>query len=200
MPPQPVVMSIFALVLCGLAAWKIVKILPEVRQVVLGRDGERTVGECLAELRGEGYHVFHDILGDGFNIDHVLVGSGGVFVVETKTISKPKRGDARVVYDGQGVTVDGYVPDRDPIVQVKAAAGEIRRLVAAETGLKITPRPVVLYPGWFVDKQPRGVDVWVLNETVFPKWVSNEKQRLQDTEVHAIKAAIARRSRRGEAD
>lgn len=95
--------------------------------------GELPVGQLLERLRAKGYEVFHDIEGDGFNVDHVLIGRGGVFVIETKTISK--RNDIRrneVRYDGQSVLVNGFTPDRDPIAQVGANARWVHKLLEGE--------------------------------------------------------------------
>ena len=44
----------------------------------------------------------------------MLVGPAGIFTVETTTRSKPERGDARVIFDGERITVFGREPDRDP--------------------------------------------------------------------------------------
>jgi hypothetical protein len=195
-PPQPVVATGLAAVLVGLAAWRVVKIWPEARRVSLGLKGEKVVGQCLEQLRATGYQVFHDIPGDGYNVDHVLVGPGGVFAVETKTRMKPRGRESKVVFDGETVTVDGFSPDRDPVVQVQAAARQVKEIIRQTTGLDIHVRPVVLYPGWFT-RSARGVDVWVLNETAFPKWVQAENRSLDDAAVRQIAAGIAMHVRNG---
>jgi len=195
-PPQPFVASAIAVVLVGLAVWRVARIWPEVRCVALGHRGEKVVGQCLEQLRAEGYQVFHDIPGDGYNVDHVLVGPGGVFAVETKTRTKPCGRESAVVFDGETVTVDGFAPDRDPIVQVQAAARQVREIIRRSTGLDVQVRPVVLYPGWFT-RSARGVDVWVLNETAFPKWVHAEERSLDDAAVRQIAAGIAIHVRNG---
>src|SRR5689334_11974907 len=111
----------------------------------------------LEQLRAAGYRVFHDVKGgENFNIDHVLVGPGGVFAVETKTRSKPEGRDAKVVYDGECVRVDGMEPDRDPVEQARANADRVRDLLREMTGNWIRVRPVVVYPGWWVNQMPKG--------------------------------------------
>ena len=43
------------------------------------------------------------------------------------------------------------------------------------TGKSFAVKPVVLYPGWFVEQRPGSKrDVWVLNEKAFPKFLANE--------------------------
>ena len=47
------------------------------------------MGQLLENLRADGARVFHDLVGEGLNIDHVVVSPHGIFVLETKTWSKP---------------------------------------------------------------------------------------------------------------
>jgi hypothetical protein len=123
-------------------------------------------------------------------VDHVLVGPGGVFVIETKTRMMPKGRESEVVYNGKTVKVDGWSPERDPITQVLAASRYVANLIKDATGKEINIRPVVLFPGWFT-RQPEGSDVWVLNETAFPKWVAGAHVVLDDAAVQQIAGAIS---------
>jgi hypothetical protein len=139
-----------------------------IRSYRLGIRGERLVGRAPEELRTLGYRVFHDIqsdeVGGPFNIDHLLIGPVGVFVVETKTISKPGKGRPTVTCDGERVRVDGYEPDRDPVVQARAQADYIRKKFKDMTGRRVEARPVVLYPTWYVEGFDERHQVWVLND------------------------------------
>ena len=183
-------MTIAAAFVVALAVWLITANLPKLRQLQLGRDGERVVGQLLEELRADGYEVLHDIPGDGYNIDHALVGPSGVFAIETKTVRKPK-GDQRVIFSGEAITVAGLTPDRDPIAQVRAAARELGRIVRDRTGLDMAVKPVVLYPGWFVDPAGKS-EVWVLNPAALRKWLANEGEKLSDAQIRQISTGIAR--------
>jgi Nuclease-related domain len=95
-PTSPWVMTVAAVVVCVYVAFRIYRLRPRLKALTQGVEGEKVVGQFLERLREQGYSIFHDVLADGFNVDHVLVGPGGVFTVETKTWSKPARGDARV--------------------------------------------------------------------------------------------------------
>jgi hypothetical protein len=188
-PPSPILLTVMAIITIIIAIYKLRKILPQALSIGLGIKGEKAVGECLERLREIGYRVFHDIPGDGFNVDHVLVGPGGIFVIETKTRMKPAKGESSVVYDGSRVTVNGSTPDRDPVVQVKASAGYIQDLVRRMTGKDIRPRPVLLFPGWYI-KQASTIDIWVLNEKAFPQWVENADVVLDTDAIHHICAGL----------
>ncbi len=156
-----------------------------------GRDGERLIGQTLERLRESGYRVLHDIVGDGFNIDHVLIGPTGVYTIETKTISKPAKGPCEITYDGETVSVNGYTPDRNPIVQAKAQAHWIKGFMKEVIAGDLLIRSVVLYPGWFVKPQPKGCDVWVLNPDLLPGFLKNERKALDKRDIQAIEGCLS---------
>lgn len=188
-PPLPVAMTLMAAGVCGLAWWKVRKAIPVIRQYAKGRDGEIAVGQFLEDLRRDGYHVFHDIPSESGNVDHVLIGPGGIFVIETKTNSKPVGRESKVVYDGQAVTVDGHAPDRDPVAQVRAASGQIDNIMRRVLGRSLPLRPVLLYVRWFT-QQPKGSDIWVLNEDSLAKWLRKAYTKLDADEARQAAAAL----------
>jgi len=191
--PNPWVMSIAALVAIGYLAWQVMRWRPQLKRLRQALDGERVVGEYLERLRADGYQVFHDLVGEGFNVDHVIVGPGGVFTIETKTWSKPVRGEPRMDFDGERVLAAGHEPDRNPVVQAKAQAAWLRRLIEEMTGRRIAVRPVILFPGWFIrptDGAPR--DVWVLEPKALPGFLGHEPARLVPDEVRLIAAQLSR--------
>ena len=184
LPPQPWLLSMCAAGMLGFAGWRYFQIRPRMRQLRQGIEGEKAVGQFLEHLRSNGYHVFHDVVGEGFNIDHVLVGPAGVFTIETKTWSKPMRGDARISYDGATLTVAGRTPDRDPLMQARSQAGWLKTLLADSTGRQLPVRPVVVFPGWYVEP---GVgsqrEVWVLEPKALPAFLSSEEDRIEASDV-----------------
>ena len=191
-PPMPVIMTVMAGAVGILAYQRIRRLIAGAEALRLGLHGEQTTGQFLQdELPPLGYRVFHDILGERGNIDHVAIGPGGIFSIETKTVSKPERGNARVVFDGSRLTVNGLVPDRDPIAQTKAGAAQLFRIFFEYAGREAPIRPVVLYPGWFVE-QPFRPEVWVLNEKGFVAFVRNETNKLKPDEVVVLASALER--------
>jgi len=192
-PPAPLLWTLVALVAIVYYARKIKKSLNEIKNMRLGRDGEKIVGQSLEKIRMAGYKVFHDIVDTEkkFNIDHIIVGPAGVFTIETKTISKTG-GVQNIKWDGDKIKIDGFVPDRDPIAQAKAQAQWLQDFISDSTGIKIYVKPVVIYPGWFVEPQPRGADVWVLNEKALPSFLRNETPVLKEDRIDFISAQIAK--------
>lgn len=191
-PYTPKIWTVFAILAVLFAIWRLRTGIQELKQYKLGLKGERAVGQYLqGTLLPLGYFVIHDVEMDGFNIDHVAIGSGGVFAIETKTRSKPQ-GVTRITYDGERVFVDGLQPDRDPIIQVRACAALLQRLLEQYTGQKVTVRPVVVFPGWFVEPQPPGVHTWVLNEKVLSKFIENEPKKLNPSDIRVLAEGLAR--------
>lgn len=147
--PNPFPITLVAILASIYAAIKIVTGKKKLQALKLGRDGEIAVGQYLELLREKGAKVFHDIPGDGFNLDHVVIDKSGIYVVETKTFSKPEKGAPNIVYDGEKILVDGKEVDRNPVIQVKAACNWLKDLLKKSTGKDCDPRPVIMFPGLF---------------------------------------------------
>lgn len=117
--------------------------------------------------------MFHDIPAPSFNLDHVIISSHGVFVVETKTFSKPSP-RATVAVEQDALWVAGRRPDRNPMEQAAGAARWLEDLLESSTGKKFHVRAVVVFPGWYVEQRaPRG-PVWVLEPKALPAFIETE--------------------------
>ena len=73
-----------------------------------------------------------------------IFSSRGIFLVETKTYSKSSRGRGDVEFDGERLRVNGHVPKRDPIKQVRALSRWLRDLLLESTGRWLTPVLIIL--------------------------------------------------------
>jgi len=186
-PQNPYTSTVIALALIGWAIFKISKLRRKMNSLKMARDGEKIVGQELENLRKGNCSIFHDIKGDKFNLDHVIISSNGIFVIETKTYSKPVKGEANVFYDGKKILVNGYTPDRDPLKQVEANVNWLREVLKKSTGKIFPVKGVVVFPGWFVDnKQAKGSAIWVLNPKALASFIPNEPVTIQDTDVHLV--------------
>jgi hypothetical protein len=192
MPRQPLLFSLLVLPIARYAAIRMWSYKRRIRNLKQGRDGERAIGQYMELLMERGYRVFHDIIGNHFNVGHVLIGPAGVFSIETKTISKPIDGPSDIVYDGEMVIINGFSPDRNPIVQAKAQANWLREFIKESTGKAVKVRPVVLYPGWFTGKHPKGAEVWVLNPKNLPAFLAHEDPSLSPEDVKLVSYHISR--------
>lgn len=196
--PEPILWAIFAAISIIYTIIKFIWVRKDIANMKLGRDGEREVGQYLEELRFEGYYVFHDLLGDNFNLDHIIIGPAGAFTIETKTWRKPIKGEAKIIYDGEKVLINGYSPDKNPIIQAGAQKDWLEKVIREITGKNIPVRAVVLYPGWFIESRKRDANIWVLEPKAFPKYLKNERQILENNEVNDISFQLSRYIRASE--
>ena len=184
-PPWPITSA----ALLGLiyASLRLARAKKRLDTLKLGRDGERVVAEKLNEVRGTdtSARVFHDIVAPGFNIDHVILSRHGVYAIETKTISKPARRKAQVVFDGMTLLVGGRTLDRDPVAQAEAVANWIRATLKEMTAKEYPVKPVLVFPGWYVNpvREHRGARVWVLTPGALPTFVANQPVTISEEDL-----------------
>ncbi len=195
-PPTPWLMGFMAFAAVAYAVWRTRKALKVAASLRLARDGEVAIGQYLEDLRRSGFSVFHDVQGENFNIDHAIVGPKGVFSIETKTWRKPRSPDATITFDGEELRAAGFLPSRDPIIQGKAQASWLASLLEELTGRKVAVRPVVLFPGWYVE-QAKGSfkEIWVLNPKALPTFLGNEPDRHAPDEVAMLASHLSRHIR-----
>ena len=190
-PPSPVLLTGMALLAVAFAIYRLWRLRQRVRLLRLGEDGEKEVGHCLEDLRSQGCRVFHDIEGQGFNIDHLVISRRGIFVIETKTYSKPLRGQTVVTFDGERLLVNGRSPARNPVVQVQALRRWVRKLLADTTGRQFLIKGVIVFPGWYVPDENSNGEVWVLNPKRLPVFIGREPIQLPLEDVALVSSRIS---------
>lgn len=175
MPPAPILYTVLAVLTICFSTYKLIRLRKRVHKLKLGRDGEKAVGQYLELLREKGFKVYHDVIGEGFNIDHVLVSEKGVFAIETKTYSKPEKGAANILYDGKTLKMNGFELGDVVLSQARAEAQWLSSLIKESTGKSNSVKPVVLFPGWFVESvgEANNSGLWVLNPKALPHFLSN---------------------------
>ncbi len=200
-PPAPIPITFFAVGMSIYVWFKIRKIQKTAERYKLGRDGEKVVAELLDRYRVKGYRVYHDIPGDGWNIDHVIISTRGVFAIETKTRSKPVAGEPVVVFNGISVAVDGGPEDEKPIRQSLAQTKQLRTMLKEWTGYDFSIQGVVVYPGWYVQRNSasKSADVWVLNPKALHKWIEKQDEVIPVERVKQAATALAKYIRSSDA-
>jgi len=200
-PPHPIFFSLLAIGGIAYAVIRTQRYLVRLRRLKLGRDGEKAVGQYLERLREGGARVLHDIVGKDFNVDHVVISPKGIYVIETKTWSKPVRGEARITYDGQQLRANGQGHERDPIKQALAQAHWLRDLLKESTGKAFRVRPVIVFPGWYVDSVAtdavKAKGVWLLNPKALPDFISAERASINAEDVNLASYHLSRYIRAG---
>ena len=177
-------LTVVALGAIAYSVYQIIRIRKKIKYLELGREGERAVAEVLDGLRAKDYAVLHDIVAGDFNVDHVVISPHGIYAIETKTLRKPPLGE--ISFSGDELIAGGFNLGSDPIRQVTAEAKWIQDLLAESTGRKFPVRPVLIFPGWFVQPMPKEVQerVWVLNPKVLSSFIANEPVVLSKPDMH----------------
>jgi len=196
MKKPPILISIMCGVGFTFCTYKVYKHLKKVKNMKQGRDGERAVGQYLELFRETGCRIYHDIVGDSFNVDHVVISDKGIYVIETKTYSKPVKGHAIINYDGRRILVNGKATYKDILVQVTAATESIKKIINDSTGKSFEPFPVVLFPGWYVEGNgnKRG-KIWVLEPKAFRKFLDRQAVKLSPEDVRLASYHLSRHIR-----
>ena len=180
---HPLIFTAVAIMTILHAGKRIWSIRATIKNLQLGRDGERLVGQMLERLREKGYGVFHDIPGPSFNIDHVIVGPAGIFTIETKARTKPKRGSSKIFYNGSSIQMAGKQAVQQPLRQVRAQARWLAAFLNRNSIIKYKVRPILVFPEWYVERTGRRNkdDVWVLNPKALDRFLDCEPHILSTT-------------------
>ena len=145
--------------------WKAIKLFKEGKIKDLGCDGEKYTGQELNYLMRSGAWVYHDLPYQYGNIDHMVVSTGGVFVVETKAVSKPQVGKGKKreakVECKNGVLHFPHISTSLPLKQAGIHAKYVEQYLQKRAGLRVPVKAVVALPGWFIEGQ--GGDVEIIN-------------------------------------
>lgn len=59
-------------------------------------------------------------------------------------------------------------------------------LLEASTGKKFSVKPIVLFPGWFVENLNLNAEVWVLNDKALPTFIQNRPTTLAQEDINLI--------------
>lgn len=157
MPPSLWLGSLFAVPLTVYAIVKVRKLRSKLQSLRQGEEGERIVAQAIEQdLIPQGYVVFHDVPlekdGRNFNVDHLLVGPNGIFAIETKNYTKPRKGSPEVKYDGKTILWCGKRhPECDEIGQSMSVAQSAKKLIDELTGLRVFVQPVLCAVGWYAN-------------------------------------------------
>ena len=195
---SPKIVTLVAVLALVYSVFKLIKIKKKLRNLRQGYSGELAVGQFLEQVRSSGAVVYHDLLFDGFNIDHVIVSEKGVFAIETKTYSKPAKGESIIEYSGDMLDIDGFKTDK-PLIQARAAAKSLSELIKDTTGRDVEVTSVVLFPGWYVKATTptAHVKLWALNPKALIIFLANRKPCLSIEDQKLIAYHLSRYIRSG---
>ena len=195
LPYKPELYSVIAVIAVIYSFFKILKIKKKLKVLKQGRDGEKAVGQYLEFLREDGCKVFHDLIGEGFNVDHVVISTNGIFTIETKTYSKPAKGKPVIRHRGDHLLINDGFKNYDVVIQANAEAHWLRSLLKDISGKAYSVRPVVVFPGWFIENETSDKGLWVLNPKALRVYINNGQPQLTPQEVQFLANGLSRHIR-----
>ena len=162
--PNPITPAIIFAIACIYSVPKIIKAKRKLKSLKLGRDGEKEVGQHLDTLRSEGFEVLHDVVGGEFNLDHIIISEHGIYTVETKTYSKPDKGQTIITYKDGNLFKNDFNMGDSIIIQAKAQSSWLKETLKDLTGDVYDVKPIIVFPGWYV-KSPflTTSPLWILH-------------------------------------
>ncbi|NQT66193.1 MAG: NERD domain-containing protein [Actinobacteria bacterium] len=190
--PITIIISIISLIGIIYCIYRIIIIVKRIKSLKLGRDGERIVAEIFDDLRGQGFVIFHDIVAGNFNIDHVILTPHGIFTVETKTYSKPPKGE--IICKDENIIAGNINLGNKIIVQAESESKWLKSILKESTGKNYHVMPVIVFPGWFVKPIPENLKkrIWILNPKALPSFINNEPVRIKESDMHLAAFHISR--------
>jgi len=192
-PTNPLLLTLVTVIITVYSGKRLYNARKRLRLLNQGRDGELAVGQMLSRLERLGCRVYHDIMGEDFNIDHVIVSTYGVFSVETKTYSKPAKGECRIIVDEQGLKINGYAAGTKTLKQVAAQKSWLERLISSHAGISASVQPVIAYPGWYIeDRRKDRSKIWVLEPKALRAFIEKSPRVLSDSDVRIISNGFSR--------
>lgn len=154
----------------ALLGFKLWRLLKELERYRLGYRGEVFVSQILQPLSLMGFRIFHDLKIENLKIDHVLINDSGVFCLDTETPVKPKaylrRKQSEVSFDGRELHFP-WGSDSNSVTAVQRNASTLARLLRERTGETIPVYPLLILPGWKINRTSKG-PVNVVNPRELP--------------------------------
>lgn len=191
--PNPITPAIIFIIACIYSIPKIIKAKHKIKSLKQGRDGEKAVGQYLDSLRSDGFEVLHDIVGGQFNLDHVIISEHGIYTVETKTYSKPDKGQSKITYKDNHIFKNGTDIGGDIVIQIKAQAHWLKDLIKDMLGRDYDVKPIVAFPGWFVEVDNRSLNsLWIVNPKAIGQFIKSQPQTLTKEEKKTITYHLSR--------
>lgn len=188
--PSPYFYTFVAVIVSVIATYKILRFRKNLKQLKLGRDGERVVAHYLEDLRAYGFAIFHDVPSGDANVDHIIIGTKGIFTIETKTMQKPLRGACKVNIANGVVYANGSALPRNPLIQARAQANWLKNFLA-ESKFDVKVWPVVAFPGWFVDQDGvKAENAWVIEPKQLQPKIERQSDRYSPEQVSAMVSAL----------
>ena len=199
-PPQPVWVCVFGAGLIGYAAVRVWCILPQLHTLGREREARRLLKATLTSLCAKGYILFEGVIGPrGWLIGSVVAGPTGVFCLVSRYVPRGRDLTEKVEHlSDASLRIAGREVMADPLDQARRAASGLYEMLSAE-GLDTVPvQPVVVFPGWSVERTAGFSDpeVIVAGEQSLETEIRQTATRMEPKAVIAVCLLLEKAARR----
>jgi hypothetical protein len=193
-PPQPLVWTLYLLILLPYPAYRWSRLQQQIKQFNDYQKARASVLESMEKIRAHGHRVFSHVEGDGVSMDYVVVGKNGIFIVDAKILMHPVEGKARVYFDGKLIKIQDDDRSGEMIQQASEKKRWLEEMLRQNIGKHFPIRPVILFPGWYIDatKSAYGNDLWVLNTKDLPLYIQNTSEKIKEEDTVYIAYELSR--------
>lgn len=155
-----------------------------------GAEGERRTGKAIRPLKRRGWDSRHDLQGKYGNLDHVVFGPGGVFLLDSKSLSGTARVEEGVfAVHFEASPINDYSLPHLPRWMHGAASG-LRDRLREKLGWIVDVDPVVVVCGNFPQRIAQCAGVAFVAVDALADWLETQPRRLSDGDRAAVAAAI----------
>ena len=191
--------TVVSIVSGAYAYFKVVKVKKEIENYKLGRDGEKIVAQTLEEARSEKTRLFHDVIKDELNntsnIDHIIVSEKGVFVIETKTLSKSSNVKINtIVFDGENLFKNNAKISNNYVGQISASVDWLEKTLKERTTRTLPLiKGVLVFPEWWVERRisdGKKSQIWAFNEKRFKSYLGKLPNKLSHEDIKVVSTVI----------
>lgn len=199
-PRSPWVPTLLTIFVSILFYYKYKKYVKNSLNYSQGLNGEIYVGQILEGLRSKGYVPIHDVpCGQNnkkFNIDHILIGPKGIFSIETKTWSKSVGEKNIINYHNSHLYKNGIKIGIQSILQASSNSRWLEKLLFTRTGQSTKVSPVVVFPGWWIEKTAttsvqNEYDVLMLNVKVLDSFLDTYPDKFTPEEINKLITVVS---------
>ncbi|MCE5233903.1 MAG: nuclease-related domain-containing protein [Mizugakiibacter sp.] len=190
--PAEIALLIIVVAVACWAIWSAGKRLRDRWNYLDGIAAERATAQALMPLISKGCAIYHDIPTGMFNLDHVVVGPDGVFMIEAKSRRKPAargKASAEVRFDGKTLEFPGW-RETKMLDQTRAQTRWLNDYLYRKTGERVSVKPVLALPGWFVSNSVLSPDMHVINPKMCNFMADSKGKPLSEPQRRRIMAAI----------
>lgn len=155
-----------------------------------GAEAERRTAKTLRSLVRSEWHSFHDREGARGNLDHIVVGPGGVFLLDTKSIS------GSVTLESAGLTVRYADAPRNHFTysalgrQMTSAAVRLKERIEADVRIRTYVQAVVVVWGHFPECWCKQDDVVYGAGERLTEWLTGLPAKLASGDRRLIQLAL----------